>query len=838
MTLAPKRSRNSTPAPAEPKQRVRPARPRVGYQPWIMAAGTVLATAGASLSLNGVMRGWAWYLPLLTTVVVVAGTMAILRSLRVRPLLVTAGGSAALVAILTLTFFRGTALAGFVPTGQTLSALEGFLDRAGETVLSESTPVAPNAGIVLVACAAVGVLVILLDALAVPLGMPATSGIAILAILVVPAMLKPQSVGWLAFLLATTGYLVILSCSQWYDAGARLAGDTVRNPGQTRRAALIGAAALAATLVLPTAIPGFDAGTFPQGARLNAWGTGNGLNPMITLGNSLRAPTGSGRITYGTTAGTAPYLRSVTVDSFSGESWGPDDRTAARQAGTSRIQQGTVLPPELKRSVTEISPGNFSSPYLPVPYAPESVEGLTGQWGWDPLTLSIRSSDTSTRGQQYTVVSSIPELTADLLARSTRPPQGIAADFTNVPADVPEIVRSTADSVAGSTSNPFAKALAIQAYLRSGDFTYSLDTPARSGYDGNGLSVLADFLGQKSGYCIHFSSAMAVMARVQGIPSRIAIGYAPGRLTGETMTVAGVEGVSQYEVDSRDAHAWPELYFEGLGWVPFEPTPSRGIVPSYATSSSAAPGSPQSVENDDALDAPAATAPAPTPSSSAVPLPGGGSSSAAGPGAGPWLAALGGALGILLLGAAPRAIRAAVRASRLRAGREGRATGVTAAWTELEDLGTDFGVPPQLSETPRNYTGRLRGSGALGEPGGMDDAGHQAVLALTGDYEATVYGPPEASLEAQAPGAHPSGVDTAAKEATGRIAAIQDALRANAARPAQLRADWFPPSTLRHLARFAAAPLHGTAVLVRLTAKAAMRSWEGARDGLRRLRQG
>lgn len=66
------------------------------------------------------------------------------------------------------------------------------------------------------------------------------------------------------------------------------------------------------------------------------------------------------------------------------------------------------------------------------------------------------------------------------------------------------------------------------------------------------------------------------MARLEGIPSRIAVGYAPGRLTGATVTVAGQGALAEYEVDARDAHAWPELYFQGLGWVPFEPTPSRG----------------------------------------------------------------------------------------------------------------------------------------------------------------------------------------------------------------------------------------------------------------------
>ena len=125
--------------------------------------------------------------------------------------------------------------------------------------------------------------------------------------------------------------------------------------------------------------------------------------------------------------------------------------------------------------------------------------------------------------------------------------------------------------------------MAIQKYLRSGEFTYSLQAPVQGGYDGNGLSVLADFLAVKSGYCIHFASAMAVMARAEGIPSRIAVGYAPGRLTGDTVAVVGQGSLPEYEVDARDAHAWPELYFQGLGWVPFEPTPSRGVVPDYAS---------------------------------------------------------------------------------------------------------------------------------------------------------------------------------------------------------------------------------------------------------------
>ena len=563
-----------------------------GAFPWVMSGAVAVSVCGASLSLNGVLRGWAWFLPVLTTVVVVSLTMALLRTFRAQPLLVAAGGLASLALILTFTFFRRDSIAGFLPSQATFDALGRHLRRASETVLAESSPVAPNAGIVLVACAALGLVVILVDALALPLGMPATSGLGLLAVLVVPAMIKPQSVGWLGFVTTAAGYLVILACSQWFAPDARTQADTARNPGQVRRAALTGGVALVVTLLLQLVVPGFDQGTFPQGSRLNPWGTATGLNPMISLGNSLRTPTGEGRITYATNSTTPLYLRSVTVDRFDGESWSPDDRNANRRAGTGRMDAGhEILAPEQTRQVTVVNTGDFTSPYLPVPYAPESVNGLTGRWSWDPATLSIKGTDTNSRDQQYLVQSSVPKLTTELLDASSAPVQGVPEEFIRPPSNVPDIVRTTAESVTADSRTAYAKAMAIQRFLRGPGFTYSLESPVQNGYDGNGLSVLADFLTQKSGYCIHFASAMAVMARLEGIPSRIAVGYAPGRQTGATVSVAGQGALPEYEVDARDAHAWPELYFQGLGWVPFEPTPSRGVVPAYAQDSSASGGS-------------------------------------------------------------------------------------------------------------------------------------------------------------------------------------------------------------------------------------------------------
>ena len=813
MTIAPPRD---TEQETQNHQGAAAGRRGPGAYPWAMAAAITVAVCGAALSLNGVLRGWNWYWAALTTVLVVAFAMAALRSVRAQPLLVAAGGFASLAAVLTLTFFRSSSFLWVIPTSATLPDLDRLVRRASETVLSETAPVAPNAGIVMVICAVLGLAVILVDALAVPLAMPAASGTGLLALLVVPAMIKPQSVGVWSFIATAAGYLLILACSQWFAPDGRIHPASARSPGLVRRAALTGAVALAATMLLPAAIPGFDRGTFPQGSRLNPWGASTGLNPMITLGSSLRTPDGSGRITYATNSPAPLYLRSVTVDNFDGDSWGPDDRTASRVPLDGRIDPGyPVLADEQVRLVTAIDTGSFTSPYLPVPYAPETIRGLDGQWTWDPATLSIKGTDTTTRRQEYLVTSAVPKLSAGLLAQSSGAVRGIPDDFTRIPGNVPDIVKTTAKTVAGAAGSPYRKALAIQTYLRSAEFTYSLQAPVQGGYDGNGLSVLADFLQQKSGYCIHYASAMAVMARLEGIPSRIAVGYAPGRLTGATVSVAGQGALPEYEADARDAHAWPELYFQGLGWVPFEPTPSRGVVPDYA-SEAAVPSVTDSLGNNDGLIPDIAPAPAPSSAATAQPVQGAGSSSDNGAQLTPWFLGAAGLAGVLLLAATPHLVRVGTRARRLRPKHPDQA--VALAWTELMDLGADYGVPAGDSETPRAYSVRFRDS-LLGEPGGMDKEAHDSVAFLTAAFEQHRYGRPGSSGSA-APGLR---LRTSAQDLGAGVAAVETSLRANATLPRRLTAAWLPPTVTRRLGVLLWAPFRAAGRGIRATAHTAAR---------------
>ncbi len=113
---------------------------------------------------------------------------------------------------------------------------------------------------------------------------------------------------------------------------------------------------------------------------------------------------------------------------------------------------------------------------------------------------------------------------------------------------------------------------AVQAHLRKG-FEYSEKPPARR-------YPLSAFLFQdRIGYCQQFSGAMALMLRMDGIPARVATGFSPGTFNHAT---------GEYEVRDLDAHSWVEVWFTGIGWVPFDPTPSLAPAGSQSSSRDAA----------------------------------------------------------------------------------------------------------------------------------------------------------------------------------------------------------------------------------------------------------
>ncbi len=125
---------------------------------------------------------------------------------------------------------------------------------------------------------------------------------------------------------------------------------------------------------------------------------------------------------------------------------------------------------------------------------------------------------------------------------------------------------SRARRIVGTTPSPYAAVVALEQWFRAtGGFTYSEQPPSVPG-----VPPLVGFVTKtKTGYCQHFAGAMALMARMLGIPARVAAGFVNGRFANGAWTVT-----------DHDAHTWVEVWFRGYGWLPFDPTPGRGQLAS------------------------------------------------------------------------------------------------------------------------------------------------------------------------------------------------------------------------------------------------------------------
>ena len=129
-------------------------------------------------------------------------------------------------------------------------------------------------------------------------------------------------------------------------------------------------------------------------------------------------------------------------------------------------------------------------------------------------------------------------------------------------------------AVAGRAKTPYEAAVAVETWLRSaGGFRYDEQPPPP-----RDLPPLVDFVTRtKAGYCQHFAGAMALMLRYLGIPARVAAGFTSGTYDAETRA---------WTVTDHDAHTWVEVWFDGFGWLPFDPTPGRGSLGGSYTASS------------------------------------------------------------------------------------------------------------------------------------------------------------------------------------------------------------------------------------------------------------
>jgi protein-glutamine gamma-glutamyltransferase len=154
---------------------------------------------------------------------------------------------------------------------------------------------------------------------------------------------------------------------------------------------------------------------------------------------------------------------------------------------------------------------------------------------------------------------------AEARKASTDYPDEIRNTYLQLPEQLDPRIPELAKKVTASANNPYDQALLLESYFHN-NFTYTLNITGKPGAD-----PLARFLfDTKAGFCEYFATAMAVMLRTQGIPSREVNGFLPG----EYNDVGG-----DYIVRASDAHSWVEAYFPGSGWITFDPTPPSNEAP-------------------------------------------------------------------------------------------------------------------------------------------------------------------------------------------------------------------------------------------------------------------
>ena len=548
-----------------------------------------IATLAASTALSAVFVDLRWLFPVAGAIFVVAGVNDLARR---TPLAAAFGpilAAAAVLVYITAIDTGAEAYGRVIPTSTSLVALGDLARNGFNDIRSLAAPVPSHKGLVLLAVVGVAAVELVVDLVALTLRRAAAAGLPLLAVFAVCTSVAKGGVGWLPFGIGTAGYLALLLAdsrdrvSRW---GRTLGADPSTRPhvrwadtdnSPSPLSALgrrIGATAIAVGVVVPMLVPGLHGG-LPKHGNGNGEGKGRGssqvvtLNPIVNIRSQLTSPKAIPLIRVTSTDQSPTYLRLTSLDRFDGTTFAPSTLVASAQA---RVSKGIKAPPVTGTEVeSSIGVTNLSVHWLPVPTQIEDVKAK-GDWRFDPGSNTVFSAKEDTKNLDFKASSIRYEPSAAALESAgfvTR--TDVAANYLELPSTLNPNVIALAQSITSKATTPFDKALAIQNYLTGPSFHYDTTVPASDSAD-----ALEQFLlVSKRGFCQQFSASMAVLARIVGIPSRVAVGFTHG--------VRQQDG--SWLITTHDAHAWPELFFPGFGWLPFEPTPrndGQAIAPLFA----------------------------------------------------------------------------------------------------------------------------------------------------------------------------------------------------------------------------------------------------------------
>ena len=257
------------------------------------------------------------------------------------------------------------------------------------------------------------------------------------------------------------------------------------------------------------------------------------------------------------------YWRLTALDEFDGQIWKSD---GSYESASGRLPKGVDSSAATALSTQKYSIESLDTIWLPAAFVPRSIDSPTTDVRFEPgtATLIVGTSVPNSNAATYTVQSELPLYdAAQLQAAPNAVPDDIRKKDLELPPDFSPRVADEARLAVAGAATVYDKALALQNYFRD-NYTYDLNVGP-----GHGESAIERFVfDTKRGYCEQFAGTYAAMARSLGLPSRVAVGFTPGDQDPSDPEL--------YRVRGLHAHAWPEVYIGGQGWVLFEPTPTRG----------------------------------------------------------------------------------------------------------------------------------------------------------------------------------------------------------------------------------------------------------------------
>jgi transglutaminase-like putative cysteine protease len=694
----------------------------------------LVASAVSVLPLHQVFTDWSWLPDVWVAMLLTIGPAALMRMRWAARSVQLLPGLAITACYLTVRFVPDHAWAGLLPLHGTWSDIATLTSAFGDTIRDSAAPLHSTAPIRMMLAAQLTLLAVVVDLLAVVARRPALAGVPFLLLFTIAGAVPRHAVAWLWFGAAAAGYLLLLG-SDARDELSRWGRLMPRNVGASRAAVKalsarrIGAIAIALAVVVPLILPVRSSNVLADALHGGTGGNGKGgvsLSPFASLKGELNRKNPE-KLFHVTTTGLGDrdpfYMRQVVLDHYDASGWRQSDPGHAERLDSTQFETEPAADRAAAVSYSAtIQIDKLNDVDAPIFGAPTGISGLSAGWGWSPQNGVITGGRTGS-GDKYTEEVAEPDPTLAQL-QGTREPADLRSlrRWLEFPADLPAPVISLVKDLRAKATTPYGRARAIFDYFANpqNGFSYSLTTKA-----GDSGSDLQDFiLLNRTGFCQQYAAAMAIMLRIADVPARVVLGY----------THAKPDTNGSFAVTTNDAHAWVEAYFDGIGWVSFDPTPLVGVdaarsvtLPWAPHSGSTLPGASvsSSASSSDAGQVPKNEKTAGTNAGAA--------SSGNGNGLPLWAVVLllGLAVIVLVIALTPAVVRTWRRRSRLRAA----ARGPDPLWRELADTVVDLGYVWSPVRSPRQVVTWLKREG-------LSKEADTSLQALAAAVEVARYAPP------------------------------------------------------------------------------------------------